>query len=282
MTPLLAALLAVTAAALIAAVTAIVLATRRHQPPGDLDGVIRQIDAVRGEVEDLSRLFLVPRQRGVVGETILGELLAAWLPESAYELQYGFANGTRVDAVVRLGSRLVPVDSKFPLEAVERFLREEEQADAETRSLPADLRKSFRGHIQDIAGRYINPAEGTLGFALMYIPSERVYVELFAGRNEELMRLALEQNVVPVSPATLFLYLQTVAYGLRGLAIPEHARRLMDNLTALQGELDRLVKGFELAGTHLRNLGRVFDETGSQLERVRIRVDRITQERPDE
>ena len=240
-------------------------------------GVARQLDAVQSDIRDLSELFLVPRQRGVVGETILGELLAAWLPASAFELQYTFRNGTRVDAVVRLGSRLVPVDSKFPLEAVQRFL-EEGHADAGSQALPADLRKSFRTHIEDIATRYINPAEGTMGFALMYIPSERVYVELFAGRHEELMRLALGQNVVPVSPATLFLYLQTVAYGLRGLAIPEHARRLMDNLNALRGELDRLSKGFELTGTHLRNLARAFDETGSQLERVRMRVDRMTED----
>ncbi|MFW5689572.1 MAG: DNA recombination protein RmuC [Spirochaetota bacterium] len=273
MTPLELALIAIAAIALVAATIATVVATRRRSEPISIPGLIQQIDAVRGEVRELSELFLVPRTRGVVGETILGELLASWLPPASFELQYGFSNGTRVDAVIRLGSRLVPVDSKFPLEAVQRHL--DSGTDA---SIPADLRKTFRKHIGDIAGRYINPSEGTMGFALMYIPSERVYVELFAGRNEELMKLALEQNVVPVSPATLFLYLQTVAYGLRGLAIPENARKLLDDLSTLRAELTAMVKSFELAGGHLRNLSRAFEETGARIQRVELRASRLTDE----
>ncbi|MFW5849984.1 MAG: DNA recombination protein RmuC, partial [Spirochaetota bacterium] len=272
MTPALYAALAVAAVALIAALAALIVVSRRNRPPGELPALISQIDTVRSELRGLSDLFLVPRTRGAVGETILGELLASWLPEGAYDLQYSFSNGTRVDAVIRLGSRLVPVDSKFPLEAIQRYRL------AETDSLPADVKKSFRKHIDDISGRYINPSEGTMGFALMYVPAEGVYVELFASRNEELMRYALEKNVVPVSPATLFLYLQTVAYGLRGLAIPEDTRRLLDSLTALRGELAAFARNFELAGGHLRNLTRAFDEAGSRLNRVQLRADRLAED----
>ncbi len=279
MTPLLYAAIATAIVALLAAVaaivTALVAAGRRQGSAADLPAVIRQIDTVRAELRELTDLFLVPRRRGVVGETILAELLAAWLPAKSYDLQYGFSNGTRVDAVIRLGSRLVPVDSKFPLESVQRHFGEEAASD----DLPADLKRAFRTHISDIASRYINPTEGTLNFALMYIPAERVYVELFASNHDELLRFALEQNVVPVSPATLFLYLQTVAYGLRGLAVPEDARRLLDDLRELRADLLAFTKSYDTAAGHLRNLVRTHDEAGSRLQRIRLRVERLCGER---
>lgn len=276
MTPALLAALAVAAAALVVALIALVVTARRRERAPETPAIIQQIDAVRAELRDLSELFLVPRRRGVVGETILGELLAAWLPPASFELQYAFANGTRVDAVIRLGSRLVPVDSKFPLEAVARLFdaAESSAGDGAGSALPGEVRKAFRTHIAAIAERYIRPAEGTMSFALMYIPSERVYVELFAGR-DELMQRALESSVVPVSPATLFLYLQTVAYGLRGLALPESTRRLFDDLDALRTDLAAFTKSFELAGGHLRNLSRAFDEAGARLGRVDARVERL-------
>jgi DNA recombination protein RmuC len=279
MTPAAYAATAIAAVAIVVALIAIIVASRRREGSPDVPALIQQIDSVRSELRDLSDLFLVPRTRGAVGETILSELLASWLPPGAFELQYGFPNGARVDAVVRLGSRLVPVDSKFPLEAVRRHGRTDARAEA---PLPADLRKALRRHVTDIAERYISPADGTMSFALMYIPSERVYVDLFASGVEEPMRIALEHNVVPVSPATLFLYVQTVAYGLRGLAIPRETQRLIDSLAALRSDLSAFSKSFELAGTHLRNLGRAFDEAGAKLNRVELRADRLHEGRTDE
>ncbi len=286
MTPLLYAAIAIATLALIAAVAALVATMRRRDERADLPAIVSRIDTVRDELRELAELFLVPRRRGVVGETMLAELLAAWLPPKSYDLQYGFSNGTRVDAVIRLGTRLVPVDSKFPLESVQRYFAQEETpreaGAAASGELPADLRRAFRAHISDIASRYINPTEGTLSFALMYIPTERVYVELFASKNDELMRFALEHNVVPVSPATLFLYLQTVAYGLRGLAIPEDARRLLDDLRELRADLLSFTKSYDTAAGHLRNLVRAHDDAGSRLQRIAMRVERLSGERDAE
>jgi DNA recombination protein RmuC len=276
MTPILYIAVGVALAALIIAVVALIAGARRRDRGGDLPAVIQQIDHVRGELRELTELFLVPSRRGAAGETMLAELLAAWLPPKSYTLQHGFANGARVDAVVRLGSRLVPIDSKFPLESVRRHFAQD--GGGRTGALPADVIRAFRTHITDIASRYINPSANTLGFALMYIPSERVYIELFAERNDELMRFALEQNVVPVSPATLFLYLQTVSYGLRGLSVPDDARRLLDDLRELRADLVSFGKTFDVAGGHLRNLSRAYDEAGSRLNRMRIRVSRLSGE----
>lgn len=278
MTPVVYASIALALVAVVVAVAAVLLATRRRRDTTEAPAILQQIDTVRGELRELSDLFLVPQRRGSVGETLLGELLASWLPEGAYELQYGFSNGTRVDAVVRLGAKLVPVDSKFPLEAMRRTTP---AGGGQSPAVPAEVRRAFTRHVADICERYINPAEGTMSFALMYIPSERVYVELFASGADELMQQALERNVVPVSPATLFLYLQTVAYGLRGLAIPARTRRLLESLAALRTELDAFSRSFELAGGHLRNLSRAFDDAGGKLERVAGRIDRLDEDRDD-
>ncbi len=268
--PAVAVAIVVAAAALLTAIIALIVLARRRAAPTAGPDIVHQIETVRSELRELTELFLVPRTRGAVGETILGELLATWLPQKSFELQYGFSNGTRVDAVIRLGARLVPVDSKFPLESIQRHFEQSASHD-----FPADVRTAFRRHVADIEAKYINPSEGTLGFALMYIPSERVYVELFASRNDELMRAALEHNVVPVSPATLFVYLQTVAYGLRGLAISGDTRRLLDHLRELESDLAAFSKSFELAGGHLRNLSRAFDDATSRLQRVEVRAERL-------
>ena len=256
--------------ALIISLVVLLVAVRRRRDP--LGAVMESTARLEQELRSLSELFLVPRTRGAVGETLLAELLGSWLPRKSFELQYGFRNGARVDAVIRLGSKLVPVDSKFPLEAASRFLSAHPAADT---PLPADVRRAFAKHVTDISDRYIRPDEGTMAFALMYIPAERIYYAFFVERQEELFAEALRHNVVPVSPGTLFAYLQTVAYGLRGLALPENIRRLMGELARLRNDLASFRKNFDVAQTHLRNLSRAFDEAGTRLARLELLADRV-------
>jgi DNA recombination protein RmuC len=130
-------------------------------------------------------------------------------------------------------------------------------------------------HVDDIARKYIQPGEGTMQFALMYVPSERVYYEVFADSDGGLVTEALRRGVIPVSPSTLFLYLQTVAYGLRGLVIPEQAQELSREIAQLRADFRRFLKTQELAGTHLRNLQKAFDEAAVRIARVDAAIGRI-------
>lgn len=256
--------------AFVALITALLVAFRRRR---DAVGPVLEATArLEQQLRSISELFLVPRTRGSVGETLLAELLASWLPRKSFELQYGFRNGSRVDAVIRLGKRLVPVDSKFPLEAASRFLAGNPAPDT---PLPGEVRRAFAKHIDDIAERYIRPDEETMAFALMYIPAERIYYALFVERPNELFSEALARSVVPVSPGTLFVYLQTVAYGLRGLALPENIQALLGELARLRTDLAAFRKNFDLAQTHLRNLSKSFDEAASRLGRVEMQAERL-------
>lgn len=268
-------LVAVVAAAFALAFAVVALLMVRGRKRDSISAVMEATGRLEAQLRSISELFIIPRIRGAVGETILAELLASWLPRKSYELQYGFRTGARVDAVVRLGRRLVPIDSKFPLEAASRFFAGNPTTDT---PLPGDLRKAFLKHITDIAERYIRPDEDTMAFALMYIPAERVYYSIFVERPDELLAEALRRNVVPVSPGTLFVYLQTVAYGLRGLALPENLEALVGELAQLQSDLGAFRKIFDVANTHLRNLSKTFDDAGVRLGRIELLTDRITQQ----
>ena len=267
----------------------VVLLRRRRAPAGDDAGVLSRLEDVSRSLSELEQVFSVPQSRGAVGETLLSRLLEDWLPKGTFELQYSFREGTRVDAVVKLGRYMVPVDAKFPFEAAKRAMEKEaggggpRGAGARSgRSRGAgggrgELRTAFMRHVNDIAERYIRPDEGTLGFALMYIPSERVYQFVFVDQGDDLLGEAMGRGVVPVSPSTLFLYLQTVAYGLRGFAISKDARTLLSRFTAARTEGTELAKSLSVAQTHLKNLQKALSEVDERVDRLAQKLD-VSQE----
>jgi DNA recombination protein RmuC len=233
---------------------------------------LERFESLSNDVSSLSKLFLVPHTRGAIGETILSELLRSWLPAKSYELQYSFSNGSRVDAVIRLGEYIVPIDAKFPLESVRRSIEENSGGSIVT----PEVRKAFRRHIDSISGKYIRPEDGTLQFALMYIPSERIYYHAFVEAEGDLLEESIRSGVVPVSPGGLFLYLQTVAYGLKGFSFSKNQRELVEITLNLKREIENIKRLFETGNSQLRNLIRNRDDAAGKIddiERILRRLD---------
>ncbi|HJQ83216.1 MAG TPA: DNA recombination protein RmuC [Candidatus Binatia bacterium] len=234
---------------------------------GALHEATGRIYEVGKDVAQLHDILRAPKLRGGLGEFLLGDLLAQVLPPAHFTLQHAFRSGERVDAVVRLGDGLVPVDAKFPLEDFRRLL---DAADDEER---ARARKAFatrvRKHVDDIAAKYVLPDEGTYDFALMYVPAENVYYETII-RDEEpaLAAYALGRKVIPVSPNCFYAYLQAIALGLRGLRIESRAQEVMGQLTRLGGDLGRLRDDFRLVGKHLGNATQAFAAADRRLDRL--------------
>ncbi len=222
-----------------------------------------RLEHLAGDVEHLRSVFLSPRRRGIVGELMLEQLLSDWLPRSAYSLQHSFRDGSRVDAVVRLGEYLVAIDAKFPLESLG-----EAGASGDLGKLRAAATKALRPQIESIAQKYIRTEEGTLPFALMYLPSEHLYYEVFVTEDGPLWRFALEHGVVPVGPNALLLYLQTVAYGLRGFAFSEQGRTLSSALSRLSQDVGALGRELQLAEKHFQNFESSFRNVGEGYRRV--------------
>lgn len=229
-----------------------------------------RLEHLAGDVEHLRSVFLTPRRRGIVGELMLEHLLSDWLPRSAYSLQHSFRDGARVDAVVRLGEYLVAIDAKFPLESLG-----ETGASGDSRKLRAAASKALRPQIESIAQKYIRTEEGTLPFALMYLPSEHLYYEVFVADDGPLWRFALEHGVVPVGPNALLLYLQTVAYGLRGFTFSERGRTLSAALSRLSQDVGTLGRELKLAERHFQNFENSFRSVGEGYRRVASDTTRI-------
>ncbi len=224
---------------------------------------LNSLDRIGERVEGLDNAFRIPRVRGGFGESLLEELLRAWLPEGSWTSQYPFPDGTRVDAVIRMGSRLVPVDSKFPLERLENWLKDENQG------MSGDVKRTIISHAETISSKYIRPEDGTLSFALMYIPAENMHYRLLRDDDGTVMKECLNRHILPVGPMSLFAYLQTVSYGLKGLTLPAEGQELRRRVDRLRRDFSALVKPLTIASTHLKNLNKSWEE----LERRALRME---------
>jgi DNA recombination protein RmuC len=209
------------------------------------------------------------KTRGTLGEIALDRMLADALPPSTYETQFRFSTGEVVDAVVRLRDKLLPIDSKFPLDDYRRLAEVGEEA-----------RKGFsstvRQHADSIARKYILPGEGTLDIALMFVPSEGVYYELL--RSEDSKGLPLDEycrskGIVPVSPSTLFAHLKIIFVGLRGMQLEENVDKILASLSALKKQVEGFGEVYEKLGTHLRNAQQSYSDADRKLLRTRDALD---------
>lgn len=221
---------------------------------GSLEEANRKIYDVGKDIASLQEILRAPKLRGGLGEFFLGDLLSQILPPGHFAIQHAFRSGERVDAVIKLGGSLVPVDSKFPLENFKRIFEsgtDEEKAKAK-RQFTGDVKK----HIDAIAAKYILPDEGTYDFALMYIPAENVYYETIIkdesnGGEKSLSTYALAKRVIPVSPNSFYAYLQAILLGLKGMKIEERAKEIIQYLSRLEGDFAKFREDFNLVGKHL-------------------------------
>lgn len=246
---------------------------------GEVTGQVKAVHRAARDLQGLQEMLRAPKVRGGVGEYLLAELLAQVLPQAHFDLQYTFKGGERVDAVLRLGDGLVPIDSKFPLENFERLCRSAELGDEPgERTAQRAFRSDVKKHIDAIAERYIRPGEGTYEFAMMYIPAEGVYQEIIRqddGDGLDVFQYALVRKVVPVSPQSFYAYLQVIVMGLRGLTIERRAREIMERVGDAQLRLDRFGETFDLVGKHLGHAQRQYDEAARRLERTDAAIEQL-------
>jgi DNA recombination protein RmuC len=235
---------------------------------GKLEETNKQIIAISRDISSLQELLRAPKFRGSMGETFLENLLSQVLPKEHYQIQYRFKSSDTVDAVIKLGERLVPVDAKFSLE---NFQKMTESVDEQAKD---SFRKKFiqdiKNRINEIAVKYILPAENTYDFALMYIPAENVYYEVII--KEDIFTYSMSKKVIPVSPNTFYAYLQVICLGLRGLKVEENAKVILKSLGALAVETERFKEEFGVLGNHLLNANTKYADAQKRFEKVSERL----------
>jgi len=240
-----------------------------HKGLGTLTLAAERIFEVGKDISSLQEILRAPKMRGGLGEFLLGDLLSQVLPKEHYELQKKFRSGETVDAVIRLGAGMVPVDSKFPLDNFRRVIEtaNEEEKKAAKKNFVSDVKK----HIDAVASKYILPDEGTFDFALMYIPAENVYYEVIIkddSSGESISDYALKQKVIPVSPNSFYAYIQAIVLGLKGMRIEKSAQDIIKHLARLKGDFERFKKDFNVLGGHITNIKNKYDEASKRCDNL--------------
>jgi DNA recombination protein RmuC len=253
--------------------------SRLNTQIGELQGTNKQMLQVGTEVRRLEDILSSPKLRGQMGEWSLENLLSQILPKDSYELQYTFKDGKVVDALIKMADYSVSVDAKFPLPSFEKVIKAE--TDGEKTKLRKQFLKDVTAHIDKIASDYIRPAEGTLDFALMYIPAENVYYETivkYVGETQDILQYSLEKKVIPVSPNLLYVYLMTVVMGLHGLQIEKQAAEIRQNLKRLNASFADFLSNWDTLGTHLRNAYSKYEDGQKKLDRFGLQLSQIQDE----
>jgi DNA recombination protein RmuC len=238
---------------------------------GEITEQARQLGEVSLSMAELKNILSAPKLRGGFGETQLENLLAAVFPKEQFAMQYKFASGEAADAVLFFPQGMVAIDSKFSLENFRRIL------EAETPAARNVARKEFLRDVRkriDETASYVRPADGTLPFALMYIPAENVYYEAII-RDEDgndLYDYCRQRRVMPVSPNSLYAYLQTIMVGLNSMRITQRAEAVLREIQSLQVELEKFDEIYGRLGTHLKNATRSYEDSGREFDRLESRV----------
>jgi DNA recombination protein RmuC len=246
---------------------------------GGLSEATKKVFEVGKDIASLQEILRSPKLRGGLGELFLGDLLAQIFPPAHYALQHRFKSGEAVDAVIKLGHNLVPIDAKFPLENFKRVV--ETATEDERRTAKRKFISDVKKHIDAIGGKYILPDEGTFDFALMYIPAENVYYELIikdeaVDTDKGLINYAFTKRVIPVSPNSFYAYLQTILLGLKGMHVEEQAQEILKSLARLSGDFEKFRADFELVGKHLTNTRTKYDDADKKLGKFGDRLQSLT------
>jgi len=248
-----------------------------------LDETNKQVMSFTDQLKSLQDILKNPKQRGILGEYYLETLLKNIMPPGSYQMQYPFPDGTIVDAAVFVKDKVIPIDSKFSLENYNRISETNDKAEKER--LEKVFVSDLKIRIQETS-KYIQPQEGTMEFAFMFIPHEAIYYDLLVnkigGSSDEtdnlIQRAASKYKVIIVSPTSFLAYLQTVLQGLKALQIEESAKDIIKRV----GELGTHLRSYEDYHSKLGNaLGTAvnhFNKSNHEFRKVDKDVMRITGE----
>ncbi len=230
-------------------------------------GVMSEIGRSMKDVQDFLKS---PKLRGNLGEQVLRDLLEQHFPKTHFEMQYKFRTGETVDAAIKTRDGIVPIDSKFPLENFQKLLQA--GTDEERDSFRKDFLKDVKKHIGDISKKYILPAEGTVDFALMYVPSESVYYEIIR-EHTDTMQFAYANKVYLVSPNSFYFFMQAILTLMRGERLAEEAQKLLVTLAAIQKDSEKFEQTLGVLNSHVNNAKNAMDRVNAEYMKLEGKIE---------
>lgn len=250
-----------------------------------LDATNKQVVGFAEQMKSLENILKNPKQRGILGEFFLENLLSNQLPPSHFKMQYAFKNGEIVDAVVFVRETVIPVDAKFSLENYNAMMEEKDET---RRSI---LEKEFKADLKkriDETSKYVRPEEGTTDFAFIFIPADGVFYNLLSQKvgvldinTNDLIEYAFKKRVIMVSPMTFYAYLQTVMQALKALAIEKKAVEIQKRVGELGRHLNAYQEHIVKVGNHLGTTVNAYNNAGKELGKIDKDVIKITEGQVD-
>lgn len=244
---------------------------------GEVQKKIGEFSEIGRSMKDLQEFLQSPKLRGNIGEQILNDLLAQFLPKESYSLQYSFKNGEKCDAILKTSQGFIPVDAKFPMENFRRMVKDELVADRDKNK--KEFVKDVKKHISDISRKYILTEEGTVDYALMYIPAESVYYEII--NDQDLYDYASQKRILMVSPMSFYAYLKAILMSFEGQKIEKRAKEILSLLQSLGKDYEKTDEAFSILNKHIinaynatNNVSKYFTTLGQKLHSTRMLQDK--------
>lgn len=229
---------------------------------------IGEMSEIGRSMKDLQEFLTSPKLRGNIGEQILKELLSQYLPKNSFHLQYAFKDGSIVDAVINTEAGIIPIDSKFPMENFRKMNKAE--TEVEKKQFEKVFITDVKKHIDAISRKYIVTAEGTMDYALMYVPSEAIYYEIV--NNSDLFDYAASKRILPVSPMTFYAYLRAILLGFEGQKISKQASEILNGIRSIQKEYEKVAEAVDVLGKHVTNSYNMMTNVTTGFNKLGIKI----------
>ena len=250
-----------------------------------IKGTNEQVLTFANQMKTLEKILGNQKQRGILGEIQLENLLANVLPPELFQMQYSFNNGEAVDAVIKVGEFIIPIDAKFSLDNYNKMIESDE---IETDKLN-DLEKKFKNDIKnriDETAKYIRPNEGTVDYAYMFIPADGLYQDLLNNKvgslkinQRDLVSYAYQKKVMIVSPMSLFPMLQVTNKALNNMKVEESINEIQMNIEKLGNHLNAYLTYHEKLGNSISTVVNQYNVTNKEFKKIDKDITKLTSNR---
>ncbi len=250
-----------------------------------IKGTNEQVLTFANQMKTLEKILGNQKQRGILGEIQLENLLANVLPPELFQMQYSFSNNEAVDAIIKVGEFIIPIDAKFSLDNYNKMI-ESDETDTERLS---DLEKKFKNDIKnriDETSKYIRPNEGTVDYAYMFIPADGLYQDLLNNKvgslkinQRDLVSYAYQKKVMIVSPMSLFPMLQVTSKALNNMKVEESIQEIQMNIEKLGNHLKAYLTYHEKLGNSLSTVVNHYNVSNKEFKKIDKDITKLTSNR---
>mgnify|MGYP006243924303 FL=1 len=247
-----------------------------------IKGTNEQVLTFANQMKTLEKILGNQKQRGILGEIQLENLLANVLPPELFQMQYSFNNNEAVDAIIKVGEFVIPIDAKFSLDNYNKMI-ESDETDAERLN---DLERKFKNDIKnriDETSKYIKPNEGTVDYAYMFIPADGLYQDLLNNKvgslkinQRDLVSYAYQKKVMIVSPMSLFPMLQVTSKALNNMKVEESIQEIQMNIEKLGNHLKAYLTYHEKLGNSLSTVVNHYNVSNKEFKKIDKDITKLT------